>query len=81
MTTNAETFQSFLFDAGLYIKERALDAKRDRDAFDRGDPARALESGRVLAFNEVISILQQTLEGFGIPLASMQLETSNRTET
>ena len=66
--------QSFLFDVGLYIKERALEAKFGRDALDRVDAAREFESGRVLAFNEVISILQQKLQGFGLPLAAMQLE-------
>ena len=65
---------SYLLDVGLYLKERALEARRERDRLPEGSTRRMFESGRVLAFNEVISVLQQTAEGFDIPLAELRLD-------
>ena len=70
----SETHKDYLFDLGLLIKERALEARRQRDA----SPAESLEhefqSGRVIAFNEMISIMQQQAEGLGIPLSDLRLD-------
>ncbi len=66
--------QYYLFDLGLLIKERALAARHHRDKLADNSPDRDFQSGRIMAFNEVISIMQQQAEGFGIPLSDMQLE-------
>jgi hypothetical protein len=66
--------EDYLFDLGLLIKERALEARRQRDESPQGSPEREFQSGRVLAFNEVISIMQQQAEGLGIPLTDLRLE-------
>jgi len=66
--------QLYLFDLGLLIKERALAARRHRDALAADDPDRDFQSGRIIAFNEVISIMQQQAEGLGIPLSDLQLD-------
>ena len=63
----------YLRDLGLTIKQRALEAVKERDSEPQGSSGRAFQSGRVLALNEVISIMQQDAEGFGIPLADLQL--------
>jgi hypothetical protein len=64
----------YLFDVGLDLKERAREAKRALDAVRRGTEEHSLQVGRVLAFNEVISILQQNAEGLGIPLSDLRLD-------
>jgi hypothetical protein len=64
----------YLFDLGLLIKERALEARRQRDESPQGSSERDFHSGRVLAFNEVISIMQQQAEGLGIPLSDLRLD-------
>jgi hypothetical protein len=66
--------EDYLFDLGLLIKERALEARRQRDESPQGSQEREFQSGRVLAFNEVISIMQQQAEGLGIPLTDLRLE-------
>jgi hypothetical protein len=70
----AEKRENHLFDLGLIFKERALEARRQRDALPLESSERAFQSGRVIAFNEVISIMMQQAEGFGIPLSDLQLE-------
>jgi hypothetical protein len=67
-------YRYYLFDLGLIVKERALEAVRQRDAEPSGSLAREFESGRVLAFNEVISIMQQQAEGMDIPLTELRLD-------
>lgn len=67
-----ELYRDYVTDAVTYITERALRARQERDRAV-GD-ARTLEEGRLLAFNEVVSILRQTAEGLGVPLADLGLE-------
>lgn len=70
----AEKHENDLFDLGPVIKERAFEARRQRDGLPRGSLARELQSGRVIALNEVIAIMQQQAEGLGIPLADLRLD-------
>lgn len=69
-----QAHKQYLRDLGLEVKLRALEARRERDAAPAGSEARAFHSGRVMAFNEVISIMQQQAEGFGIPLTDLCLD-------
>jgi hypothetical protein len=66
--------KTYLFDLGLILKHRALEARRQRDQSASGTADRECQNGRVIAFDEVISILQQQAEGFGIPLGDLRLE-------
>lgn len=66
--------EGYLFDLGPLLKERALGARRQRDESPDGSLEREFHSGRVMAFNEVISIMQQQAEGMGIPLADLRLD-------
>ena len=66
--------RDYLFDVGRIVKQRALEAVRERNAAPRGSADREFQAARALAFNEVISIMQQEAAGFGIPLADLQLE-------
>jgi hypothetical protein len=67
-------YENYLFDLGPVIKTRALEARRERDACPEGSLEREFQAGRVMAFNEVISIMQQQAEGFEIPLAELRLD-------
>jgi hypothetical protein len=64
----------YLYDIGLELKIRALEARRERDAVPSNSPERTFHSGRVTAFNEVISIMQQQATGLGIALADLRLD-------
>ena len=64
---------NYLLDLGAIVKRRAKEAVAERDATPEGSPEREFQSGRVIAFNEIISIMQQEAVGFGIPLSDLQL--------
>jgi len=67
-------YQNYLFDLGLLIKERALEVRRHRDKLAVDSPDRHFQSGRVIAYNEIISLMQQQAEGFGISLSDLRLD-------
>lgn len=67
-------YQACLYDLGRYLKDRAREAVRARNALPMGTGDREFQDGRVLGFNEAISIIQQTALGLGIPLAELRLD-------
>lgn len=67
-------YENYLFDLGALLKERALEARDEREESPDGSLNREFHSGRVMAFNEVISIMQQQADGFDIPLAELHLD-------
>jgi hypothetical protein len=66
--------KDYLFDLGFEVKLRALDARIARDAAPIGSDDRAFHAGRVMAFSEIISLMQQQAEGLGIPLTELRLD-------
>lgn len=66
--------QDYLFDLGFELKMRALEARRERDSAPGRSHDRLFHAGRVIAFNEVISIMQQQALVFGIPLSDLHLD-------
>lgn len=70
----AEKHKNYLYDLGLILKERALEARRQRDKLPLESLDREFQSGRVIAFNELISIMQQQAEGFEIALSDLRLD-------
>ncbi len=74
MKTSAnKKYKLYLFDLGLIIKDRALNAKDDLANEQENTNGFMYESGRLIAFNEVISIMQQQADGFGIDLEELNL--------
>lgn len=62
-------YKGFLSAVSEALKERALEAvEKKKDEYD---------SGRVMGFNESISIIQQTAQGMGIDLAEIGLDDIN----
>jgi hypothetical protein len=66
-------YKYYLFDLGQIIKDRALNAKGDLANEQENTNGFMYESGRLMAFNEVISIMQQQADGFGIDLEELNL--------
>jgi hypothetical protein len=62
----------YLRDLGFSIREKALEAKRTNDAIP-GDPDRGFSLGRLMAYHEVVSLMQQQAEAFNISLAEIGL--------
>ena len=63
----------YLQDLGMLIKQRALEAKQISENAEPGSEAYYFETGRLLGFNEVVSIMQQQARGFQIPLEELDL--------
>ena len=63
-----EKYQNYLYDLGLILKERALEAKAERNAAPNKSEEREYLTGRLMALNEVLSIMQQQAAAFDIPL-------------
>lgn len=66
-------YRYYLYDLGFLLKEDALEAKREREAA-KGSEAYEFHNGRVMAYYEVITLMQQQAEGFDIPLEELRLE-------
>ena len=63
-----DTSANVLRDLGQLVREQGLEAKR---AAASGD---AFERGRVFAFHEVLSLMQQQATAFNLPLADLSLD-------
>lgn len=72
--TMPNVYKHYLFDLGVLLKERALEARHQCDKEQPGSGEQDFQSGRLLAFNEVISIMQQQAIGFGIPWEDIRLD-------
>lgn len=66
-------YKHYLYDLGEIVKNRALEAKEERARKQKGSAAYHCQCSRLLALNEVISILQQQAEGFGIAPEELNL--------
>lgn len=67
---------AYAFDLGYELKLRALAAKKTCQ--DAADPEeRMFQSGRVMAYLEVLSLMQQSAEGLGIALSDIRLDDIN----
>lgn len=69
-----DVYKNYLFDLGPIIMERALEARTEKRATSNTTSEKDYAAGRLMAFNEVISIMQQQAEGLGIPLKDLRLD-------
>ncbi|WP_224242245.1 hypothetical protein [Hyalangium gracile] len=66
------SFDLYVRDLSVLLKEKALEAREESRTASAGDRAYAL--GRLMAFHDVISLMQQQAQAFGIPLAEIGLD-------
>jgi hypothetical protein len=66
-------YRHYLLDLGYLIRERAIDAKERQSRKEKSSIDYMFEAGRLLAFNEVISLMQQQAMGFDIDLKELNL--------
>jgi hypothetical protein len=69
---NRQAHLNYLEDLGCHIKELAIGAKRARDATKEPED-RAYAIGRLMAFHEVVSLMQQQASAFGLQLTDLCL--------
>lgn len=70
--TDKKTYQNFLYDLGLLIKEYALEASVQANKAKEDD--RAFNRGIVFGFMRVISLMQDQARAFGIQLEELRLD-------
>ncbi|MDB5113066.1 MAG: hypothetical protein JWL78_136 [Chloroflexi bacterium] len=63
----------FLGDLGQLVGDMALEARRRRDSA-RGGPDEEFEAGRLMGLHEVVSLMQQQADAFGLPRDVLRLE-------
>lgn len=67
-------WNAFLAETVAELIERGSDAKRRREGLAKSSPDYMFQAGRLMGFNEALSILQQQARGMGIDLASIGLD-------
>jgi hypothetical protein len=65
--------KNYLFDLGYLLREKALEA-RERRQQARGSDDEAFESGRAMAYQEVMSLLVSQAESFQLPIKDLHIE-------
>ena len=70
--TDNETPARYLADLGQLVKEMAREAKLDRDAAV-GGPEQDIKLGKLMAWHEIVSLMQQQAQAFGIDLRELAL--------
>jgi len=68
MTTHA----NYLLDLGHLVREAGEQAKKDADQASESD--RLFQRGRLMAYYEVLSLMQQQAEAFQLPLEELALD-------
>ena len=62
----------YLRDLGFLVREAAVKAREE--AHDDEDKGREWRQGRKSAYMEVVSLMQQQAEAFGLPLSDLALD-------
>jgi hypothetical protein len=68
-----DTAEQYLRDLGSILREKALEAKLDREAARDGEDE-DLRLGRLMVFYEVLSLMQEQACAFGIDPSAVGLE-------
>ena len=68
-----QKYKWYLHDLGNYIREYIIWAKAEKERTRRTDGADYC-AGQLMACNRIVSLMQQTAEGFQIPLEDICLD-------
>ncbi|WP_328189684.1 hypothetical protein [Marinobacter sp. OP 3.4] len=69
---NDDQYGNYLHDLGVLIKEKALDAKVSKER-SIGQESAGYDLGYLMAFYEVVSLMKQQADAFGIDPDQMGL--------
>jgi hypothetical protein len=69
----SDVHKNYLLDLGHLLREKALEAK-ERQQQARRSEDEAFESGRAMAYYEVMSLLVSQAESFQLPIEDLHLE-------
>jgi hypothetical protein len=69
----SDVHKNYLFDLGYLLREQAVEAKERRNKA-RGTEDEAFESGRAMAYHEVLSLLVSQANSFQLPIEDLHVE-------
>jgi hypothetical protein len=69
---NEGTYRHYTLDLARLLKEQAREAKHDSES--SADSDKSFAAGRLIAYHEVISLMQQQAETFGLKLSALGLD-------
>ncbi len=69
----SDLHKNYLFDLGYHLRERAMEAKSARKTAE-GTDSEEFQSGRWMAYYEVMSLLVSQAESFEMPVEDLHLE-------
>jgi hypothetical protein len=72
----ADLHRHYIFDLGHLLRAEALSARQTCRAA-KGTDDEAFQSGRVMAYHEVLSLLISQAQSFGVPIADLNLDGLN----
>ena len=67
-----DTADNYLRDLGFLLRERAFEAKASFHAADK--ESRGFESGRYMAYYEVLALMLSQAQAFDLPLSMLALD-------
>lgn len=70
-------YKYYLRDLGNLIKENARKAKQTASEQEADTEDYQFQTGRLMAYYEVVSLMQQQAQGFEIPLEELDLKDVN----
>lgn len=70
-------YKVYLEEIGTYMVERGLDAKKSMSEEEKESPEYLYHEGRLLAYHDIVSIMQQYAGGFFINLKEIGLHEIN----
>lgn len=73
MTLNSETYQHYLHDLGILIKEEAFEMKEKNSVEKENLKDASYEEGYLMGLHRIITLMQQQAEAFNIPLDKISL--------
>jgi hypothetical protein len=60
-----DKFKSYIYDLGMLLKEKAKEAKSQKEAASSADDA-DYETGYLMAFHEIIDVMKEQARAFNI---------------
>jgi hypothetical protein len=67
-------YKWYLYDLGFLIKELAIEIKNGVNTLKPGTSEYDFETGKLLAFHRIISLMQQQAKAFQIDMKDLRLE-------
>jgi hypothetical protein len=70
-------YKNYLVDLCLIIKENAIKAKKESELLKQEKNSKEYSLGYLMAYHEIVSLIQQQANAFGIELTEIKMKDIN----